>query len=165
MSRGIHAAFDKLREIAPGANIWRRLLRVFRETLGVYKGSSHTKVNTSMLVSRVCEKALDWCLSEFADQHVSGRARTVDVLEKGVHDVETMRLPDFHRCRRALLSSRLDVQLSELQDSYTVPHSDNNLGLEALIDKTSVVVEVEEILRSEGFSMSQFFTEDESNTL
>ncbi|VDB96825.1 unnamed protein product [Peniophora sp. CBMAI 1063] len=156
----------KLREISPGANIWRRLLRVFRETLGVYKSSSHPKIITSMLVSRVRAKTGDRHLFEFDASHATSRARTVDMLEKGVHDVQTARLADFHRRRRALMMSSMYYRLEEVTDSdkNTMLQADNNLGLEALIDKSAVVVEVEEIFRSEGFEMGQFITRSTEST-
>ncbi|KAJ7655886.1 hypothetical protein B0H17DRAFT_956275, partial [Mycena rosella] len=84
-SKGVHASWDSLKDLAPNIPILRRLKTEFGEFLGApWQGTHHTKVNCSNQIQRVKAKMAEFELhsARVVGRRVTDRA-VVDVVDCG----------------------------------------------------------------------------------
>ncbi|KAJ7642889.1 hypothetical protein B0H17DRAFT_959984 [Mycena rosella] len=84
-SKGVHASWDSLKDLAPNIPILRRLKTEFGEFLGApWQGTHHTKVNSSDQIQRVKAKMAEFELhsARVVGRRVTDRA-VVDVVDCG----------------------------------------------------------------------------------
>lgn len=114
-------------------HVWRKLLKVFRTSLGVdYKGSSHTDVDTTPLVLSVKSAAEDWELLEVKGKtavEVDGglkrtgeaKKRTIDAVTLGTERLSSTRsggtIPQFNK-------TTISMALGEETDEFGVFEDD-----------------------------------------